>query len=863
MDPSLFHPIFELDYLAPTLHKWYGPRHLPDTYLQPWYQNNTQYARIPYERYLSTRLEGQTYYDSFGNLLGRGWQVYSWVQEQAAPRGSSIDKQRQFTGAAPQGSAAFAAYDNFFKRLIIATDKSDGSAYRLSVGDAIYTRFTPLTFYKPRFNGIRLDWAANGGAASLVLSRPSDPNDHSETHATHLVGARGEAQLGGRATFGLTFVNAHNVLTQIEFNEGNPLHGALTSQQNQPLSRLWVRIRDDSPGQGTVGAALADFDIVLVDTTGRQLRGSEIGFAPAISGGVSQAGRLVALDAESILLEYDLENFEFDDIRSADLRRVEVELAVANDYRVEVASDLQTDGETFNPEIIFLPVHRAAGNTQDNSNAQVLSVDYGLPAATEIIGFDWNLVDWAGFSLQGEWALNRRFWRYPNPALPQHHQSVTRAAAAYAKAAYNRHPWQLFLEAFAIADDYHTDYWLTDGSGRIRYKNPIPQVYEFVDDDDDLNGLPEWQRPFQPWNDQAWPGFDENRDFLNDHNQNRNLQPDYEEPFLRFRSDRPDFLFGPDQNHNGTIDRFENDDLPDYPYKPDHRGYNGYIQASIGPDFRLLLGRQHMELIAGDGRTRSWYGLLAWELKTTGGLLRFFAQTAKVRDTIADDLIQWTQPLGAPGRMRALFDVLPAQNTWRGTLYADWGQRLWAGLWLQHRFKWEWWHQLDGTPTLLERELRPDAGFVGAIDKAEWNLPVGLAVLKARFKSEFRRNRPVSRRQPQGTALEETATLLWTQPILAERSGVAYFPRYGRQLFASEIQFGLEAGKFWLLDGQFDSADTDFSQFSFIAQLTNRTAYQGYKLIARMGLQLNKRRFARRPSQNETLVFLSINAGLR
>jgi hypothetical protein len=45
---------------------------------------------------------------------------------------------------------------------------------------------------------------------------------------------------------GLTYVNGHNVLTQVEFDEGNPLHGILTARQNRPLDRLWVRVRDDS-----------------------------------------------------------------------------------------------------------------------------------------------------------------------------------------------------------------------------------------------------------------------------------------------------------------------------------------------------------------------------------------------------------------------------------------------------------------------------------------------------------------------------------------------------------------------------------------------------------------------------------------
>ena len=65
-----------------------------------------------------------------------------------------------------------------------------------------------------------------------------------------------------------------------------------------------------------------------------------------------------------------------------------------------------------------------------------------------------------------------------------------------------------------------------------------------------------------------FPGLDENNDFISDFNQNDNenspnLIPDYEEPFLRFYTDRPEFLYGMDMNHNGWIDRFENDEEAD------------------------------------------------------------------------------------------------------------------------------------------------------------------------------------------------------------------------------------------------------------------------------------------------------------
>ena len=33
-------------------------------------------------------------------------------------------------------------------------------------------------------------------------------------------------------------------------------------------------------------------------------------------------------------------------------------------------------------------------------------------------------------------------------------------------------------------------------------------------------------------------------------------------------------------NNNGWIDRFENDEEPDYPYRRDHRGYNIYAGAT-------------------------------------------------------------------------------------------------------------------------------------------------------------------------------------------------------------------------------------------------------------------------------------------
>ncbi|MBM3280609.1 MAG: hypothetical protein FJY95_21405 [Candidatus Handelsmanbacteria bacterium] len=843
-------PGFGMAFEEPVVHRYYAPRQLVDSYLRPWYAGEGGYARDLYRRYVDVSLEGEEWYDSFGTPLGRGWLVYSWTQQQQAPLGSQILK-------GPADPSRVRAYDRFFDRLVIAADGSGQSSMRLMIGDEIYTSFTPLTFYKPRFNGMRLDYASQWYQTSLLLSRPSEPNRGGFSDATHLIGGHAEFQLRPLMKMGLTYVNAHNAQTKEEFTAGNPLRGTLTTQQNQVPETIYVQVRDDSPSDGASGAALFAYDIVLEDTSGLQVRGSQLGFLPLVEGGRAQGSTLVAQGAEAILLRYDLDRLE--GLRASQLRRAIVELSLADDYRVEMSSNLQTDGQSRPPSPVFLTFRRAAGNVRDRSNGTVLQLDYALPTGNELIGANWDLVDWAGLSVQGELVLNRRYGQYPSPDAPDPHQAVTRASAAYALAAYRRLPWSWYLEMHSIDDAYATNYWLTQSNGQIKYRDLVPQFYEFVEDDDDHNALPDWERPFQRWNPVAWPGYDENADFRHDHNENNNLIPDYEEPFLRFRADRPEFLFGLDMNHNGVIDRFENDESADYPYRRDQRGYNTYTQVQAGPELKLSAGHQRARLLAGEGHTRAWYLLGAWtRLLPHSGRLRAFAHGALVRDDIADDLVEWVQVPGSLGRLRARPDPLPQRDAWTHTLYADLEHQLWGRLHLLHRAKWEWLYQREPGDVVRAGEGRKQAGFLGFIDKAEWGIPIGMAILEPRWKSEFRRERPFSARQPARTVLEQTGYLLWTQPLLAEKVGVTYFPGYGRQMFNTEIQAGLEFGWRWALAG----GEPDSRNWAGVLQFSDRVAYQGYKLVARAGLRVGQEHAQGQPYRRTSLFLLSVNAGL-
>jgi hypothetical protein len=855
---SAITPHFGLESVRPEVHKWYIPRHLPVTFDPTWYRTQSNYALDAYRYYVSSELEGFVWYDQFGHPVERGWLLYEWQQEQEHRKGSSIWKGNQYNG--------------LFNRLVVASERGGGLEMRLMLGDQLETVFTPLTFVKPRFNGLRLDGAGDAVKGSLILARPSMPNrdqiissalPSERTDFVNLFGGHAEWTAAPRVTLGATYVNAHFGNTRETFGSGSPFGGSLMTIQNKNLEALWVRIRDDSPEDGIGGALLFDYDIVLVDTAGTEVRGREINFLPTVEGGSSRGSALAADGSEAIVLAWNLQDLDANGIETEDLRRVQVELSVANDYHIEATSNLQTDGEQRRAAPVFLTVRRAPGNVQDNSNATVVAVDYGLPTATEVIGLDWNVVDWNGFSFQGEMVTSRRHRQYPNPGINKHHRVVQRDLATYGQARYELHPWEIFAEAFSIEDGYDTGAWLVGNFGKIHYDDFTQSRYEFVEDDDDYNGMPEWDRPLQQHEDTAWPGLDENADFLHDNNQNDNLIPDYEEPFLRFRSDRPEFLPGMDMNYNGTVDRFENDALPDYPYRTDQRGVNIYGRTSVGPDLSFTIGRQRIGQISGDGRTHADYIMTRWDLSQPAFRMRVFEHTALVRDDIPDPLRMWLQPFGSSGRMRDIEDPLAADDAWMHSAYIDVEHHLGDAVRVEHRGRWQTMRQRDDAQALLERELRHSSGFRGWIDRAEWRVPVGLSVLETRWKSEWREQRPASIRVPVGTTLEQMVFLIWTQPLLAESASVTYFPRYGRQVFSTELQLGLELSRLWLLDGQLDEIDDDYRSWTSVAQLSNRSAYLGYQLVTRVGLQIGRKRFDEGHSQRVSAFFLTVHAGLR
>ncbi|HIL10426.1 MAG TPA: hypothetical protein EYG11_17125, partial [Candidatus Latescibacteria bacterium] len=142
------------DALDPVVRKWYVPQELYTEY--GWRQRDyDNYARELYQRYVSTALEGEYFYDIYGNYLMRGWLIYDWRQENPQPFGSTAEKSGRFS--------------SWFSSLVVASDHKGQYHYAITVGNQIRTTLTPMTFSKPLFDGLQWDFLSDKYAATLIL----------------------------------------------------------------------------------------------------------------------------------------------------------------------------------------------------------------------------------------------------------------------------------------------------------------------------------------------------------------------------------------------------------------------------------------------------------------------------------------------------------------------------------------------------------------------------------------------------------------------------------------------------------------------------------------------------------------------
>ena len=846
------------DALDPALKKWYVPQELYVDYgFRQWEYSN--YARDLYQRYVNTNRQGGPFYDLYGNYQTWGWLIFDWNQTQPGQFGSSIYKDPRFNG--------------WFNAVTVSSDSRDQYYLAITIGERIRTALTPLTFSKPRFNGIQMDFAADKYEATLLFSRASEAilgttperQPSTSTNATNMMGGRATAQVGDFVKIGATMVNAHHSQTLAEAFERNPLIGTLGAEQgSDPIRAIAVVLSDDSPEDGRGGAALFAHDIIITaedfDTKKRtKFRLREVVADPTkwpvITGGFPREGFLAADGEEQIVINYDFTDLAYIGPRPTEIVDIQFDLVVANDYKIQVWSDRQIGrGSMPSPPLtgldlaqagaVLFDIRSAAGNVTDNSNQQRVVFDYGLPSANMVFGFTMEVLQLMGFDAYAEYDINRAYLQFPNLTLANADRNLNthaRDAAAWmvniSKQAY---PFFLFGEAFSMDPSYSTTAFIVDSGGSIYYDDKRTSVYEFVDDNDDQDRTPDWSRWGQGGPDPiVFPGWDENNDFVSDFNQNDNISlsnriPDYEEPFFRYNVDRPEFLFGIDLNNNNWIDRFENDDLPDYPYRRNHRGYNVYVGQHLTPAARLTVGRLREDEISSNRRNHVTYGVFAYDHDhPRWGRLRFFNSLKKVADDIPDIRREPTPDLQTVS-LAHVEDILPARDTWVNDSYVQFDCEPVKRLNAINKFKYSLFSQRGeafksgDAPILNERTQ-----FLGLINKADYTYEIGQLVLQPKVKSEY---------------LNQTA-FLQGNPDRKEWMGIGIVQARLPVLNNSFLESGVEYSVFrelvldedaLLADGP--TQDTgDFRNLVLAVQWTTLGHYLGYKLTTQFGISYTKR----------------------
>jgi hypothetical protein len=843
-------PQVSLGAIDPSRMRWYMPQELVDEY--SWRQWETSnFTHTTYGRYVPQSLEGDLYYDMYGNEITRGWLMYNSSQSTPEEFGNTLFQSRRF--------------DRWFNGVVIAADSKGGTFGSLTVSNSLRTSLTPLVLSKVQLDGMQFDLATDKYQTMMVFSRLSGPKgtfdrDNRRTNSTTLFGGRFITSVGDFVEMGVHGITAHQSNSKLsEAPIASLAKGRLTEDQNAlPISTIELVLGDDSPADGTGGAVFfpASSDIVITYEDGAVDRGKDIGFEPLLLGGASQAGTIVADGNEEIRLIYSFDDPGFVNRASNakdEIVKVEFELTVANDYHVSMSSDRQRNNAGARA---FIPVAVADGNVKDLSNLRVLRFEYGLPTAVQIMGGTIRLNDVLGFRMYGEYDRSWNLRQYPNASQEIHRTSSGLTDSPHGDAwmlnVSNQHGRLFgFAEFYRIEPQYSTTTYISDQNGFIDYESSRSLV-DLVEDNDDQDRFPDalrgdWQAPDVL----IFPGWDRNGDFQPDFNQNdndvrRNSIPDYEEPFQRFWVDRPEMLWGRDMNNNFWPDLYENDDDPDYPYGKDHKGYNVYGGLHLVEGMRVMGGVLREELISSDQKNHAVYGMFDYDRTWPSyGRLRVYESAKVVEDDIADDLLQYAPDsvidLAESQESKVpMADPLLARDTFVNQFFAG-HQINTERVLLESKINHVIFHQRMGRAERRRFGLKSNEFFTGVVNKALYRYELGRVDLQPFWKSEYRK---------QSRGLFEVENV---QTLTEIFGGFAILD----VLSSTQLQLGTE----FLFQKGFGDQD-NFNSQSIAGQVTNWSSYQGYVLTMQSGILVERRAPEGEDSFTNIRAYLSVFAGL-
>ncbi|MFC1682598.1 hypothetical protein ACFL0G_00100 [Candidatus Zixiibacteriota bacterium] len=827
----------------------------------------TNYASELYKNY-SQEVQTLKWYDDFGNYLIEGLNVFRLSQTRPglASDDRTVVKTRYYT--------------NYFNNLIIFQDTYKGFASSLIVGDAIRTKFTSLSMDLARFNGIRWDGATRKNKFSIVGSRISNPVgmpiddivrgaaavDRPQEWPRYLFGGHWRTEVGDVLKLGATYVNLTQIKSALESKQRNFFKGDVT--EAQPAA-VFLRFADDSP-QSDYGA--------LIFSPPRAILTYEVDNSRATM-------ELEAVPEEPAVYPFEVNgrnSFDFMYAIPAELKVISVDFAatVANDFKI-----FFNHTYAFNPlepdsvkDTFYKLARRAAGDVHDQSNKQVVHLNYGLDTGISVYGIDFE-ANLFGLDIRGEYQINARHSKYP--LLPGD-RYTKKSDAWYLHAKRKQGPFTLGGELFRVDPEYDTALDLYS-------YNAINYPYSYQTTSYDTAGVHDWLVDDNDDNDRypdgwwAWsgvdslsyrensrevldldnpkpdagifPGLDENNDGIPDDDQNTNGTADYLEYFMMYYRDPPRFDFGDDWNNNGTIDDREDDRDPDYIYDRDLEGRHLFLSLKPTMESAFTLGMVRQNQIAGGGQNSINYGELDYRLNFPRyGNVELFHVTKRVKDDIPDPTYQYEgEALVKDAEWIFTKDPLATKNSYVHTTYLGTEYLAIPGLKVENNLKSE-----------VNRMRRTDfqeksmVEYWGGVHKIDYTLkPLPKLTISPQFKYRWEWGQV----DPTNGEAETWVHQYWVMPIL--RVDYELTPR-------TVFRAGLQGDPFWLNDKVFvhrfrNKLNKSKSQNAriFKIMLTNGSDYFGYKVYFNAGFEMQRISFLENEDDSEdySRVFVRVLAG--
>lgn len=293
-----------------------------------------------------------------------------------------------------------------------------------------------------------------------------------------------------------------------------------------------------------------------------------------------------------------------------------------------------------------------------------------------------------------------------------------------------------FVGGYHYVDpNYTTTFRVSTSSVKMNMDsyNLVFYEYQLVEDNDDNDQWVDYVD--QLWSNQVgnsyfgipdgvFPGLDKNKNGVSDYNENRNAYPDYEEDFLRYYVDPPQFEVGDDLNNNGIVDIFENDNLPDYEFKTGTEGYGAVLGYNFAKNFNVTLGYLDDALITNrTKKTHMTYSTLVYNDKIPGLLnLNLEYRIKRVEDTMQDETLQYSviYKSGVPVvTYTPLVDTLTMRDSLVNTIALSAKLTRFKNIEVETKIK----HETNQQE--IERGGNKQTIFSGIINRIKYNVQVG------------------------------------------------------------------------------------------------------------------------------------------